>query len=173
MNKGIIIGIIALLAIVGIIFMVQGNREEVVVINNQNNTNMKNIVETAVEAGSFKTLVTAVQTARLVDALSETGPFTVFAPTDEAFAKLPAGTVESLLNDPAKLADILKYHVVSGKVMASDVVGLSSATTLLGQNVNIEVQNGSVKINDATVTATDIETSNGVIHVIDAVLLPE
>lgn len=173
MNKGIIIGIIALLAVGTIVFVMQEDNSQNNVMNNQNNTTMKNIVETAVEAGSFNTLVTAVQAAGLDDVLSGQGPLTVFAPTDEAFAKLPAGTVESLLNDPAKLGDILKYHVVSGKVMASDVVKLSNATTLLGQNVNILVQDGVVKINDATVIGTDIETSNGVIHVIDTVLLPE
>jgi transforming growth factor-beta-induced protein len=132
----------------------------------------KDIVDTAAAAGDFKTLATALQAAGLVDALKGAGPFTVFAPTDEAFAKLPAGTVEALLKDPKALADILKYHVVAGKVMAADVVKLTEAETLLGKPVAIKVDGGKVMINDANVTATDIEASNGVIHVIDTVLLP-
>lgn len=132
----------------------------------------KNIVQTAIAAGSFSTLVTAIQAADLVETLSGPGPFTVFAPTDAAFAKLPAGTLESLLADKAKLASILTYHVVSGEVMAADVVKLTSATTVQGQTVKIDTTNG-VKINDANVTQTDITTSNGVIHVIDTVLLPQ
>lgn len=132
----------------------------------------KTIVDVAVEAGTFTTLVTAVQAAGLVDTLSSDGPFTVFAPTDEAFAALPEGTVEALLEDTEKLTEILTYHVVAGKVMAADVVSLTSATTVQGQAVSISVENGTVMVNDATVTATDIEASNGVIHVIDSVLLP-
>jgi transforming growth factor-beta-induced protein len=133
----------------------------------------KNIVETAVEAGNFKTLAAALTAADLVDALQGDGPFTVFAPTDEAFAKLPAGTVETLLKpeNKAKLTGILTYHVVPGKVLASQVVGLKGAKTLNGQRLDIAVD-GSVTVDQATVTATDIECSNGVIHVIDAVLLP-
>lgn len=131
----------------------------------------KNIVETAVAAGDFNTLVAAVQAAGLVDTLSGPGPFTVFAPTDAAFAKLPAGTVEALLKDPAKLATILTYHVVPGKVMAKDVMGLSSAMTVQGSTIDIDTSNG-VMVDNAKVTATDIETSNGVIHVIDTVLMP-
>jgi uncharacterized surface protein with fasciclin (FAS1) repeats len=132
---------------------------------------MKNIVETAVEAGSFKTLVTAVTEAGLVETLSGAGPFTVFAPTDEAFAKIPADTIAAVLADKAKLTAILTYHVVAGKVMAADVVGMTSATTVQGGTVKIDASNG-VKINDATIVTTDIETSNGVIHVIDTVLMP-
>ena len=132
----------------------------------------KDIVDTAVGAGSFKTLVAAVQAAGLVDVLKGTGPFTVFAPTDEAFAKLPAGTVEALLKDPKALGDILKYHVVAGKVMAADVVKLTEAETLLGNSVTIKVEGGKVMVNDANVVTTDIAASNGVIHVIDTVLLP-
>jgi len=132
----------------------------------------KDIVDTAVAAGNFKTLVAAVQAAGLVDALKGAGPFTVFAPTDEAFAKLPAGTVDALLKDPKALGDILKYHVVAGKVMAADVVKLTSADTLLGKSVAIKAEGGKVMVNEANVTATDIEASNGVIHVIDAVLMP-
>jgi transforming growth factor-beta-induced protein len=134
---------------------------------------MKTIVETAVADGRFTTLVAAVQAAKLDGALSGPGPFTVFAPTDDAFKNLPPGTVESLLKEPeGQLKQILLYHVVDGKVMAADVVKLSSAKTLQGSNVNITVKEGIVKINDATVTITDIQTKNGVIHVIDKVLIP-
>lgn len=132
------------------------------------------IVDTAV-AGKFNTLVAAVKAAGLVDTLKGPGPFTVFAPTDAAFAKLPAGTLESLLKpeNKAKLQSILTYHVVSGKVMASDVVKLTSAKTVEGQTVAIKTSNNAVMVNNATVTKTDIATSNGVIHVIDTVLLPQ
>lgn len=129
------------------------------------------IVDTAVKAGSFKTLVKAVQAAGLVDTLKGEGPYTVFAPTDEAFAKLPEGTLESLLNDKEKLAAVLTYHVVPGKVMAGDVVKLTSAKTVQGQSVKIDTSNG-VMVDNAKVVKTDIETSNGVIHVIDTVILP-
>lgn len=134
----------------------------------------KDIVDTAVDAGSFKTLAAALGAADLVDALKGKGPFTVFAPTDEAFAKLPAGTVETLLKpeNKAKLAAILTYHVVPGKVLAEQVVNLSGAVTLNGQRVDIKVADGTVSVDDAKVTATDIECSNGVIHVIDSVILP-
>jgi uncharacterized surface protein with fasciclin (FAS1) repeats len=131
----------------------------------------KDIVDTAVAAGSFNTLVKAIQAAGLVETLKGKGPFTVFAPTDEAFAKLPAGTLEGLLKDKAKLASILTYHVVPGKVMSSDVVKLSSAKTVQGQEVKISTA-GGVRVNDAKVVQTDIETTNGVIHVIDTVILP-
>ena len=130
------------------------------------------IVDTAIAAGSFKTLVAAVQAAGLVDTLKGDGPFTVFAPTDEAFAKLPAGTVEGLLADPEALANILLYHVVPGKVMAADVTDGLVAKTAQGSTVTFTVADGAVKINDANISATDIETSNGVIHVIDSVILP-
>jgi uncharacterized surface protein with fasciclin (FAS1) repeats len=132
---------------------------------------MANIVDTAVNAGSFKTLVAAIKDANLEDTLKGAGPFTVFAPTDEAFAKLPDGTVDSLLKDIPKLKKILTYHVVSGKVMAADVIKLKSATTIEGSNVNIDASNG-VKINDATVSTPDVAADNGVIHVIDTVLIP-
>jgi uncharacterized surface protein with fasciclin (FAS1) repeats len=134
---------------------------------------MADIVDTAVSAGSFKTLVAAVQAAGLVDTLKSPGPFTVFAPTDEAFGNLPAGTVDSLLNDIPQLTKILTYHVVSGKVMAADVVNLDSAPTVEGSNLKIDASNGSVKVNNATVITADLEVDNGVIHVIDTVLLPE
>jgi len=129
------------------------------------------IVDTAVAAGSFETLVAAVTAAGLVDTLKGAGPFTVFAPTDEAFAKLPAGTVEALLQDIPKLTKILTYHVVAGKVMAADVVKLTSAKTVEGSEVKIDASNG-VKINDSTVTTADVAADNGVIHIIDTVLLP-
>ena len=135
---------------------------------------LKDIVDTAVADGRFTTLVAAVTAAELVDTLKGEGPFTVFAPTDDAFAKLPAGTVEELVKpeNKQKLTDILLYHVVSSKVMAADVVGLTSATTVLGKDVAIKVDMGNVYVNDAKVIITDIETSNGVIHVIDTVLIP-
>jgi transforming growth factor-beta-induced protein len=133
------------------------------------------IVDTAVGAGSFKTLVTAVKAAGLVDALKGKGPFTVFAPTDEAFAKLPAGTIQNLLKPENKktLQAILTYHVVPGKVTAGQVVKLSSAKTLQGQEVAIAISKGGVKVDNANVVKTDIACSNGIIHVIDAVILPK
>jgi uncharacterized surface protein with fasciclin (FAS1) repeats len=133
---------------------------------------MADIVDTASNAGSFSTLVTAIKAANLVDTLKGEGPFTVFAPTDEAFAKLPAGTVEGLLKDIPKLTKILTYHVVSGKVMASDVVKLKSAKTVEGSDVKIDASNGGVKVNNATVATADVAADNGVIHIIDTVLLP-
>jgi uncharacterized surface protein with fasciclin (FAS1) repeats len=131
-----------------------------------------NIVETAVEAGSFTTLVAAVEAAGLVETLSGEGPFTVFAPTDEAFAALPEGTVEGLLEDPEALAAVLTYHVVPGAFMSGDLSDGMMATTVNGADITVGIDMGMVKINDATVTTADIETSNGVIHVIDSVILP-
>jgi uncharacterized surface protein with fasciclin (FAS1) repeats len=135
----------------------------------------KDIVDTAVAAGSFKTLATALQAAGLVETLKGKGPFTVFAPTDAAFAKLPAGTVEGLLKpeNKAKLASILTYHVVAGNVKAADVVKLTEAKTVNGQSVKISVANGGVKVDGANVVTTDIAATNGTIHVIDAVILPK
>jgi len=136
---------------------------------------MHDIIDTAVAAGSFKTLAAALTAASLIDTLKGAGPFTVFAPTDEAFAKLPAGTVESLLQDIPKLTAILTYHVVAGKVMAADVVAMDgqSAKTVNGAMVAISTRDG-VKLNGtSTVVTTDIACSNGVIHVIDSVLLPQ
>jgi len=132
----------------------------------------KDIVDTAVGAGQFNTLVKLVQEADLVDALRGEGPFTVFAPTDEAFAKLPKKQVDALLKDKEALRRVLLYHVVQGKVMASDVTKMRSAKTLQGQNINIRVRNNVVRINDAKVIKADIVCSNGVIHVIDKVILP-
>ncbi len=132
------------------------------------------IIDTAIADGRFTTLVTAVQAAGLVDTLKGEGPFTVFAPTDDAFAKLPAGTLEDLLKPENKqtLTDILLYHVVAGKVMAADVAGLTNSETVLGKDIKIIAKDGKVFINNAQVIITDIETSNGVIHVIDTVILP-
>jgi uncharacterized surface protein with fasciclin (FAS1) repeats len=131
----------------------------------------KDIVDTAVAAGKFTTLATALKEAGLVDTLKGAGPFTVFAPTDEAFAALPPGTLVALLRDKDKLRAILTYHVVSGRVTAADASRLTEATTVHGQKVRIDARYG-VKINDATVVQADILTSNGVIHVIDRVILP-
>ena len=130
------------------------------------------IVDTAVSAGQFKTLVQAVQAAGLVDTLKGEGPFTVFAPTDAAFAKLPAGTIEALLNDKQKLAQILTYHVVPGRVTAAQVMP-GNVKTVQGQSLNVRADGGGVMVNNARVTKTDIMASNGVIHVIDTVVLPK
>ena len=134
----------------------------------------KDIVDTAVEAGQFTTLAAALEAAGLVETLKGDGPFTVFAPTDEAFAKLPDGTVQTLLmpENRDQLTAILTYHVVPGSVMAADVVTLDEAETVNGKMLNISTSGNSVMVNDATVTATDIAASNGVIHVVDSVILP-
>lgn len=135
----------------------------------------QDIVDIANGDGRFTTLVAAVQAAGLVDTLKSDGPFTVFAPTDDAFAKLPAGTIDELLKPENKqaLTDILLYHVVSGKVMAANVVNLTSASTLLGKDITITVKDGKVFLNDTVqIIITDVKASNGVIHVIDAVLIP-
>ena len=134
----------------------------------------KDIVDTAVEAGSFKTLAAALKAADLIETLKGKGPFTVFAPTDEAFAKLPEGTVETLLKpeNKAKLAAILTYHVVAGKVEAKDAVKLKSAKTVNGASFMIKVSDAGVMVDKAKVVKTDIQCTNGVIHVIDAVILP-
>jgi uncharacterized surface protein with fasciclin (FAS1) repeats len=130
------------------------------------------IVDTAIAAGQFETLATALQAADLVDTLKGEGPFTVFAPTDEAFAALPEGTLESLLEDIPALTDILLYHVVPGQVLAADVVDLTTATTVQGTDLTITVDGETVQIDEANIVTTDIIASNGVIHVIDAVILP-
>ena len=131
----------------------------------------KDIVDTAAAAGSFTTLLAAAEAAGLVDTLKGDGPFTVFAPTDEAFAALPEGTVESLLADPEALAGILTYHVVAGKVMSTDLSDDMTAATVNGAEITIDLDNG-VMVNDATVVTADISAANGVIHVIDSVILP-
>ena len=132
---------------------------------------MADIVDTAINAGSFETLVAAVKAADLVDTLKGKGPFTLFAPNDDAFAKLPEGTVDKLLDDVPKLKKILTYHVVSGKVMAADVSKMKSAKTVEGSEVKIDASKG-VKVNDATVSKADVKADNGVIHIIDTVLMP-
>ncbi len=138
---------------------------------------MADIVDLAVSAGTFKTLVAAVQAAGLVDTLKGDGPFTVFAPTDDAFAKLPKGTVDGLLKDKPKLTAVLTYHVVSGAIKAADVVAHKNITTLQGQDLKIDAAkwhlHKSVKVNDANIVKVDIEADNGVIHVIDKVLMPK
>jgi transforming growth factor-beta-induced protein len=135
----------------------------------------KDIVDTAVAAGSFKTLVAAVKAAGLVDTLKSKGPFTVFAPTDDAFAKLPAGTVDTLLKpeNKEKLKALLLYHVVAGDVTAADAMKLTSAKTVNGQSLTLMVHGDTLMVNDATVVKADIQCSNGVIHVIDTVLMPQ
>ena len=154
---------IAMIAVVGLTFGALGARAA-----------EKDIVDTAVAAGQFKTLAAALQAADLVDTLKGDGPFTVFAPTDDAFAKLPKGTVEDLLKPENKdqLVAILTYHVVPGKVEAADVVKLDEAKTVNGKMVDIEVKGDAAMVNDAKVTKADIAASNGVIHVIDSVILP-
>ncbi len=136
---------------------------------------MKNIVQVAVENGNFNTLVAAVNAAGLAETLSGPGPFTVFAPTDAAFAKLPAGTIDALLADKEQLASILTYHVISGKVVASDITSSNGAkpATINGQKLDITVSAGNVYVNGAQVTMADVQASNGVIHVINGVLLPK
>jgi len=135
----------------------------------------RDVVDTAIAAGSFKTLAKALDAAGLVTTLKGAGPFTVFAPTDEAFAKLPAGTLETLLKpeNKEKLRRILTYHVVAGKVMASDVVKLQSARAVSGDTIAVKVEDGMVHVDNATVTSADVLASNGVIHVIDSVILPK
>ena len=133
----------------------------------------RDIIETAAAAGSFNTLAAAIEAAGLTETLKGDGPFTVFAPTDEAFAKLPEGTVDALLKDKARLTAILTYHVVPGRVTSNEVAGLSTAKTVNGQDVAFKTQDGQVMVGQATVTQADIAASNGVIHVIDTVLLPE
>lgn len=141
------------------------------VINQEWLLHMADIIDTAVNASSFKTLIAAVKAAGLVDTLKGPGPFTVFAPTDDAFARLPEGTVEALLNDISQLTKILTYHVVSGKVMSADMVNLNSISPLEGSPLSIDASS-SVKVNNAMVVTPDVEADNGVIHVIDSVLIP-
>lgn len=140
---------------------------------NKNEVKQKDIITTALESGKFNTLAKALTEANLVEALQGEGPFTVFAPTDEAFAKLPEGTVESLLEDKDALTNILLYHVVSGNVSSGEVVKLKSAVTLAKSDVHVKVEDGKVFINNSQVTTADVMASNGVIHIIDTVLIPE
>ena len=133
----------------------------------------QDIIDVAVAAGNFSTLATALTEAGLIETLKGKGPFTVFAPNDAAFGKVPAADLQALLKNKPQLTSVLTYHVVAGKVMAADVVNLTSATTVQGQDVSIEVKGGKVYVNGAEVIATDIEASNGVIHVIDSVIFPK
>ncbi|MEH2255763.1 fasciclin domain-containing protein [Nostoc sp.] len=133
---------------------------------------MPDIIDTAINAGSFNTLVTAITTAGLDTALKGDGPFTVFAPTDEAFSKLPSGAVEELLQDVIKLRKVLEYHVVSGKINAADLVQSQKLTTTQGKDIKVNAEN-NIKVNDAYIVTSDVEADNGVIHVIDNVLFPE
>lgn len=148
--------------------------EQPAIADHHKETAKADVVDTAVAAGQFKTLAAALQAAGLVETLKGDGPFTVLAPTDEAFAKLPAGTVEDLLKpeNKAKLVSILTYHVIPGKAMAKDVASMTEAKTVNGKAVKITAKDGKVMIDEATVTKTDVAASNGVIHVIDAVLIP-
>ena len=161
MLKKMLIGVLTAAVVGGVGVTVQARQQ-------------KDIVETAVAAGSFTTLAKALQAADLVGTLKGKGPFTVFAPTDAAFAKLPAGTLESLLKpeNKAKLAKILTYHVVPGSVSSSQVAKMTSAKAVSGDSITIKAENGSVTVNDAKVTSADIAASNGIIHVIDTVIMP-
>lgn len=182
-NTSLIIGIVAVAAVVVIGgWLLLSNRNTSTESTTMNSSPMasepaqapatRNIVEIASNNPQFSTLVTAVKTAGLVDTLSGTGPFTVFAPTNDAFAKLPAGTLDSLLKDPEKLKQVLTYHVVSGNVKAADVVKVPSVTTVNGKALPIVVEGSTVKVGPATVVSTDIAATNGTIHVIDTVLVP-
>ena len=166
-SRTVVCGVVAVVAAVAFLLPLAGRAD----VQAQN----ADIVDTAVAAGSFKTLATALKAAGLVETLKGPGPFTVFAPTDEAFGKLPAGTVEDLLKpeNKQKLTQILTYHVVPGKVMAADVVKMKSAKTVNGKALPIEVAGGTVMVGGAKVVKTDIAASNGVIHVVDSVILPK
>jgi len=142
-------------------------------VDHNDKSSNKNLVTVAVESGQFTTLVKALNETGLVETLRGEGPFTVFAPTDEAFAKLPEGTIESLLKDKETLKTILLYHVVAGKVISKEVVNLKNAETIAGKNINIKVVDSGVIINDSKIISADVMASNGVIHVIDTVLIPE
>ena len=159
----------------GLVLMLMFSLSFISVVMADGHGDMKDIVDTAIEAEGFNTLVTAIQEAGLVEALKAEGPYTVFAPTDEAFAELPEGTLDSLLANTEDLKNVLLFHVVNGKVMAEDVLEMDGTMveTLFGESITISIKDGNVYINDAQVTVTDFETSNGVIHVINKVLVPE
>jgi uncharacterized surface protein with fasciclin (FAS1) repeats len=171
--KVIALGTVAVVSVSGITLAGDGYKKDKPAAAASSNT--QDIVSTAVAAGSFKTLAAALEAAGLVETLKGKGPFTVFAPTDEAFAKLPEGTVENLLKpeNADKLKAVLTYHVVPGNVMAKDVVNVKTAKTVNGQELSVTVKDGKVKIDDANVVKTDIACTNGVIHVIDSVVLPK
>lgn len=176
MNKSIMKSIkdklLVLLFAVTLAFVVSAGTTSLIYADGHMNN--ADIVDTAVEADDFNTLATALTEAGLIETLKGEGPFTVFAPTDEAFANLPDGALDDLLANPDQLSNVLLYHVVPGKVMAEDVLSLDgeSVETASGENISIRIEGDSVYINDSLVTTTDIEASNGVIHVIDSVLLP-
>ena len=132
---------------------------------------MKNLVQTVIDAGNFKTLVKALQETCLVDTLRDRGPFTIFAPTDQAFTKLPKGTIEKLLNNKEKLTEILTYHIIQNKVMVCQIVNIKKANTVNGKNISINTKNG-IKVDKVKIIKTDIKCTNGIIHVIDEVLIP-
>ncbi|GAB1264179.1 fasciclin domain-containing protein [Aurantivibrio infirmus] len=164
MKKKLPLGIISALFALISTFAIAGNHEA---------KKQMDIVDTAIANSNFTTLVKAVQAADLVDTLKGDGPFTVFAPTDEAFSKIPAATLNALIADKAALTNVLTYHVVAGEVLAEDVLALKEAKTVQGTSVGISVQDGKVFVDGAQVVMTDIKTSNGVIHVIDSVIMPE
>lgn len=166
------LGVVAVLGAVLMLLAACGSDAETTTPAAEPEAQPATIVDIAVGDGRFQTLVAALQAAGLVETLQGEGPFTVFAPTDDAFAKLLAGTVDALLQDVPALTDILLYHVVSGNVMAADVVKLDMATTVQGEAVSVTVDGDTVRINDAQVIITDIAAANGVIHVIDTVLVP-
>ena len=163
--KNISLSLIALVVFTASVFAQYDTKKVTKAVEND-------IVQTAISAGNFTTLATALTEAGLVDALKGKGPFTVFAPTDDAFKKLPKGALDNLLKDKEALKNVLLYHVVSGNVASTDVVKLDKATTLNGSDVKIKTVDGKVMINDSKVTAADVKASNGIIHVIDTVLLP-
>jgi uncharacterized surface protein with fasciclin (FAS1) repeats len=169
----LLVGALLIVAVPFVLAACGGDEEEATPAPATSAPAADDIVDTAVSAGNFTTLVAALKAAELVETLNGVGPFTVFAPTDEAFAALPEGTVETLLEDPkGDLTQILTYHVVPGKVMSTDITDGMTATTVQGEDVTFTIKDGSVYVNDAMVVTADIETLNGVIHVIDAVLIP-
>jgi uncharacterized surface protein with fasciclin (FAS1) repeats len=169
----LLVGALLIVAVPFVLAACGGDEEEATPAPATSAPAADDIVDTAVSAGNFTTLVAALKAAELVETLKGVGPFTVFAPTDEAFAALPEGTVETLLEDPkGDLTQILTYHVVPGKVMSTDITDGMTATTVQGEDVTFTIKDGSVYVNDAMVVTADIETLNGVIHVIDAVLIP-
>lgn len=175
MFKSIQVTFLAAVAGVSVVGMSGGSGNTVLAADMPVMAGKLDIVDTAMAAGTFKTLIAAAKAAGLVDALKAPGPITIFAPTDDAFAKLPAGTLDDLLKpeNKAKLVAILKYHIVSGKVPAKDVSGMTSAKTMEGHDLKFSSKDGGVLVNNAQVTKADVMASNGVIHVIDAVLMPE
>ena len=169
----LLVGALLIVAVPFVLAACGGDEEEATPAPATSAPVAKDIVDTAVEAGNFTTLAAALQAAELIETLKGEGPFTVFAPSDDAFAKLPEGTVDELLADPkGDLTEILTYHVVPGKVMSTDLSDGMTVATVQGADITISIKDGQVYVNDAMVTTADIETSNGVIHIIDSVLLP-